>query len=60
MSHARNPHSTAPAIVAAWPTGPDWPERPHQPAGPKAPKETQETVYYRMSDPIGPLISGGQ
>jgi UDP-2,3-diacylglucosamine pyrophosphatase LpxH len=25
MSHARNPHSTAPAIVAAWPTGPDWP-----------------------------------
>jgi UDP-2,3-diacylglucosamine pyrophosphatase LpxH len=25
MSHARNPHSTAPAIVAAWPAGPDWP-----------------------------------
>ena len=25
MSHARNPHSSAPAIVAAWPTGPDWP-----------------------------------
>ena len=25
MSHARNPHSTAPAIVAAWPVGPDWP-----------------------------------
>jgi hypothetical protein len=25
MSHGRNPHSTAPAIVAAWPVGPDWP-----------------------------------
>ena len=25
MSAARNPHSTAPAIVAAWPSGPDWP-----------------------------------
>jgi hypothetical protein len=29
MSHGRNPHSTAPAIVAAWPTGPDWPNDHH-------------------------------
>jgi UDP-2,3-diacylglucosamine pyrophosphatase LpxH len=28
LSHARNPHSTAPAIVAAWPEGPDWPADP--------------------------------
>jgi UDP-2,3-diacylglucosamine pyrophosphatase LpxH len=28
LSHARNPHSTAPAIVAAWPDGPDWPADP--------------------------------
>jgi UDP-2,3-diacylglucosamine pyrophosphatase LpxH len=25
LSAARNPHSTAPAAVAAWPDGPDWP-----------------------------------
>ncbi len=25
LSAARNPHSTAPANVAAWPDGPDWP-----------------------------------
>jgi UDP-2,3-diacylglucosamine pyrophosphatase LpxH len=25
LSAARNPHSTAPAAVAAWPEGPDWP-----------------------------------
>jgi hypothetical protein len=30
LSHARNPHSTAPAMVAAWPDGPDWPADPKQ------------------------------
>jgi len=28
MSAARNPHSSAPAAVAAWPEGPDWPADP--------------------------------
>ena len=28
LSHARNPHSSAPASVAAWPEGPDWPADP--------------------------------
>ena len=28
MARARNPHSPAPAAVAAWPDGPDWPADP--------------------------------
>jgi UDP-2,3-diacylglucosamine pyrophosphatase LpxH len=28
LSHARNPHSSAPASVASWPEGPDWPADP--------------------------------
>ena len=28
MARARNPHSTAPCSVAAWPQGPDWPADP--------------------------------
>ncbi len=35
LASARNPHSSAPKAVAAWPEGPDWPDgapAPHAPA----------------------------
>ena len=43
LSHARNPHSTAPAMVAAWPEGPDWPADPKHLQDLKSPEKLSTT-----------------